>query len=404
MRYRRLVTDRRLETAELIAVGSELTTGETRDTHGGDLARGLTALGVVVGRLSALPDVLADVVAALRDAISRSDLVITTGGLGPTPDDLTREAIAAVLDREPREDPDLLAWLRDRFERRGAPMAEANRKQAWLIEGATSLPNPNGSAPGWWVERPDGGLIVALPGPPRELHPMWRDEVLPRLAARGLGADRASHTLRLTGVGESNLVEIIGEARLRALNPVIATYAREDAVDVRVSARAEVPTVGAGRAAAQLVAETITDLEVLLAPYIFARDEERWPEALAQRLVGRSVAAVEIGTDGSLAALIGGAPFLRFLELVAPGTPIDAAHGEGVDAYAAQVRLIAGADIGLAVRARERDGDTAVTIAIAIGDETHRVTRTAFLGGPIGRRRAAVLACAELWRVLGEAG
>ena len=195
-----------IERAELLAVGSELTNGETRDTHGGDLARELTALGVVVSRLSALPDDLAVVTDAILQAMARSDLVVTTGGLGPTPDDLTREAIAAALGLELQEDLARLAWLRDRFERRGRPMAEANRKQAWLIDGATALPNPNGSAPGWWVQRPDGGVIVALPGPPLELHPMWRDEVLPRLRERGLGADRAVRTLRLTGVGESNLV------------------------------------------------------------------------------------------------------------------------------------------------------------------------------------------------------
>ncbi|HMJ79639.1 MAG TPA: competence/damage-inducible protein A, partial [Candidatus Dormibacteraeota bacterium] len=163
---------RHIETAELLAVGSELTTGGTRDTNGGELAAGLTELGVVVQRLTLLPDRLDDVCQALQAALTRSDLVLTTGGLGPTPDDLTREAIAAVCGEPVAVDPDLEAELRGLFERRGIVMPEGNRKQAWLIPSAVPLRNGQGTAPGWWVERPDGRLIVALPGPPRELRPM----------------------------------------------------------------------------------------------------------------------------------------------------------------------------------------------------------------------------------------
>ena len=180
------------------------------------------------------------VTGALADALGRADLVITTGGLGPTPDDLTRESIAAVCGETPTIDPAIEAWLRDLFARRGVRFSEANLKQAWRIPSATALHNANGTAPGWWVERPDGRVIIALPGPPRELRGMWRDEVLPRLRERGLGADRAAETLRLTGIGESLLVDLIGEPVLRRPNPEVATYARVDAVDVRVSATGDV--------------------------------------------------------------------------------------------------------------------------------------------------------------------
>ena len=195
-----MTSRRRLETAELLAVGAELLVGETRDTNSGDLAIELTALGVEVGRLSQLPDRLPVVTGALADALGRADLVITTGGLGPTPDDLTRESIAAVCGETPTIDPAIEAWLRDLFARRGVRFSEANLKQAWRIPSATALHNAHGTAPGWWVERPDGRVIIALPGPPRELRGMWRDEVLPRLRERGLGADRAAETLRLTGI------------------------------------------------------------------------------------------------------------------------------------------------------------------------------------------------------------
>src|SRR5215212_2942227 len=157
--------------AEILAVGSELTNGWTRDTNSGDLARELTELGVTVRRTTALPDDLALVTDAFARAMESADLVVSTGGLGPTPDDLTREAIAGACALEPRVDPELHAWLARLFQRRGLPMPEANLKQAWLIPGATALPNALGTAPGWWVERSDGGVIVALPGPPREMWP-----------------------------------------------------------------------------------------------------------------------------------------------------------------------------------------------------------------------------------------
>jgi nicotinamide-nucleotide amidase len=186
-------------TAVLLSVGSELTVGDTRDTNAGELARALTARGVEVVRLTAVRDRLDDVRAAFDDGLDRADLVVSTGGLGPTPDDLTREAIAAVCGETPEVDPALEAWLRELWRRRNLPFPELNRKQAWLIPSAVSLPNPNGTAPGWFVRRPTGGVIVALPGPPREMRPMWSDHALPRLEAAGLGRDVASRTYRLTG-------------------------------------------------------------------------------------------------------------------------------------------------------------------------------------------------------------
>src|SRR5258706_4102522 len=162
-----------LRTAELLSIGTELTVGETRDTNAGDLARDLTRRGVVVERISALPDDVATVTAALGDALAGADLVISTGGLGPTPDDLTREAIATHLGETPAVDPGVDVWLRALFERRSLPFPEANRKQAWLIPSAVSIPNENGTAPGWFVTTPKGRIVVALPGPPREMRPMW---------------------------------------------------------------------------------------------------------------------------------------------------------------------------------------------------------------------------------------
>lgn len=390
------MTDRRLADAELLAIGTELTAGITRDTNGGDLAAELTALGVRVVRLSALPDDLVAVTGAVTAALARADLLVTSGGLGPTPDDLTREAIAAACGETPAVDPQLERWLRDLFGRRGMAMAASNRKQAWLIPSARPLANLHGTAPGWWVDRPDGRVIVALPGPPREMRPMWREQVLPRLRERGLGLDRAAATLRLTGIGESALADLIGEPVLRRANPEVATYARDDAVDVRVSAVAE-----GGRSAAELVAETVAALEPLLAEHLFARGEQTWPDVLGRQLAGRRLAVVEVGTGGRLQALLGDAPWLAFGELVAPGSPPDTAHPKLAE-LAERVRTVGGAEVGLAVRARDEGGDMTVTVAVALPEGVTEVTRTAFLGGDQGRRRAALLACGELWRRLGE--
>lgn len=389
------MTHRTLASATILAVGTELTTGGTRDTNSGDLARDLTDYGVSIQRLLALPDDLDAVTAAITDGLAGTDLVVLTGGLGPTPDDLTREAIAGACGETPTVDPGLEAWLAGLFARRGVPMPAINRKQAWLIPSATSIDNWRGTAPGWWVERPDGRLLVALPGPPSEMRPMWRDDVLPRLRERGVGLDRASVTLRLSGIGESALADLIGEDRLRRANPQMATYARSDAVDLRISAVGD-----SGTRAADLVAQAEAEVAPLLSAYTFARGDETWIDALSRRLSGRRLAVVEIGTAGQLAALLGAADWFAFGETLAPGSPLAAAHS-GLEPYASRVRTVAGTEIGVAVRARERRGDTSVTIATDVDGHVQRVTRTVFLTGEQGRRRAALAAASELWHRLG---
>ncbi len=293
-----------IASAELLAIGAELLVGETRDTNSGDLARALTDLGVEVRRMTQLPDELDAIAEAVTAALGRVDLVVTSGGLGPTPDDLTREGIAAALGEQPAVDPGLEAWLRDLWAKRGLPFSSVNLKQAWLIPSASALDNPNGTAPGWWVET-GSRIILALPGPPRELLPMWQDQALPRLRARGLGLDRAAVTLRLTGIGESAVVDLVGADVLASRNPQLATYARPDSVDLRISA-----TGDGARSAEALVEEAVASLSPRLDAYVFARDEDDWAVALAGRLGTRRVATVEVGTGGYLALLLGSAPFL----------------------------------------------------------------------------------------------
>ena len=391
------MASRRILTAELLSIGSELTVGETRDTNAGDLARSLTGLGVAVERIQALPDRLETVREALAGAMSRADLVVTTGGLGPTPDDLTREAVAAALGQTPAVDPGLEAWLRTMWERRGLPFPEMNLKQAWLIPSATALANPNGTAPGWWVVRADDGLIVCLPGPPREMHPMWIDEVLPRLLTRGVGAEVASRTLRLAGIGESQLADLLGEELLRAADPIVATYARADAVDIRISSRSEaIATESGANPAADRVAAMAEQVLGLVGAHVWADGETTWPEAIGVALGerGLELAVVEVGTGGSLAALLGDQPWLRFSESLGDAAPAAATHRDaaGLEALARRGMELGGAPIGVGVRARPRGADTAVSVIVVGPGWLHRERRIAFLGGANGRQRSALAA------------
>ena len=385
---------RALRSAVLLAVGSELTTGETRDTNSGELARSMAEAGVDVEWISALPDRLGIVTTALNGALAAADVVITTGGLGPTPDDLTREAIAAACGEEPAVDAHLADWLRHLFERRGITFPETNLKQAWLLPSSTAIPNENGTAPGWWVDRPDGRVIVALPGPPSEMRPMWQGWVLPRLRQRGLGRDRVTRTYRLTGIGESAVAAELGERLLRAANPVVATYARADAVDVRVSAVAD-----ADRSAAEVADEAGAAVLAAVGEFVWGHDDDTWPVVLGRELAakGWNAALVEVGTDGSAAKIFGEAPWLRGVRIIAAG---DAASDLPLAGLAREAGRSAGAWIGLAVRAVEAGDDARVELAAVGPWGVSESSQTAFLGGSEGRRRAGIAAAAFLNKLL----
>ncbi len=394
---------RPLRAAEILSIGTEITVGETRDTNAGELARALTLEGVSIVRIVALPDRLDVVSEAFTAAFERADVVVSTGGLGPTPDDLTRESIAAALGETPVVDPDIEAWLRERWERRGLPFPEINLKQAWRIPSCEPLPNPNGSAPGWFVSRPDGGVAIALPGPPREMRPMWADEVMPRLRSRGLGADVAVRTFRLTGIGESSVAELLGEELLRRHDPEVATYARAEAVDVRVSA---IGTDAAGASPRDRVEAAAAIVREQLAEHIWAEGETTWSEAIGQRLaeLGWRLAVEEIGTGGQVAALFGDAPWLAVVTArpLTGNQPAPDDDGSGLVGVARRARETAEADAGLAVRVRPRGSELAVTVAVATPTTERRQTRTTYIGGSMGRSQAALIAAATLLTALRE--
>ncbi len=225
--------------AEIINTGSELLLGLVQNTHLAWLAGELAPLGVTITRQVCVPDG-PDIRGALDAALDRADLVICTGGLGPTTDDITREAAAGLLGLPLAEDKDSSDAIRERFARRGLPMADRVSRQAMVPAGAAPLPNPSGTAPGLYFPPAVLGSrrarhLVLLPGPPRELHPMMREHVLPQLRAALPGArQRERRIYRLTGIGESQVEEKIGE-KLEARGYLEVGYcARPSEVDFRL--------------------------------------------------------------------------------------------------------------------------------------------------------------------------
>ncbi len=388
---------RHLLTAEILSIGTELTVGDTRDTNAGELARSLAALGVSVRRLTALPDDLAAVTDAFRLGLTRADLVVSTGGLGPTPDDLTREAIAAASGEAVVVDPGLERWLRRLWARRAMPFPEINLKQAWLIPSATAMANPNGTAPGWFVERPDGRVAVALPGPPREMRAMWHDQAVPRLQAIGVGADVAAITYRLTGIGESQVADLLGEPLLRATNPIVATYARVEAVDVRVSAMATDAAT-----AAELVGSAAAIVRERLGEYIWATGDTTWAGAVGARLVdlGWTVSIDEVATGGQVGALFGDVSWIR--RLTVRTLDIATAPDERTMLERARsARADGESQVGLAVHVADNGDDASTVVAVVTPEREVFERRAVFLGGANGRTRAALAAAAVLLAALG---
>ena len=306
-------------------------------------------------------------------------------------------------------DRDLERWLRELWARRNIPFPELNLKQAWRIPSAEPMANPNGTAPGWFVSRPDGRVAVALPGPPREMRPMWAEHALPRLRSRGLGADIAVRTFRLMGIGESQVADILGEELLRRPNPEVATYARAEAVDVRISALGGLDAAGRARTADELVEEAAAVVTERLAEHVWAEGSQTWADAIGARLADRGwrLALTELGTRGQVVTLFGDVDWIALAEArpddrASDMAPADQDDGGLID-LARRIRERAGADVGLAVRARERGGDTAVSVAVVTPRSEHRETRRAFLGGSHGRTRAALTAASVLFTVLRDA-
>ena len=227
---------------ELITVGDELLLGFTIDTNAAHLARELAAIGIGIRRRGTVGDVAEDIATAVRDALDRTGAVITTGGLGPTSDDLTKPSIASIFGRGMRLDEEHVAWMEQRWQQRfGRRMPESNRAQAMLPEGARKLTNNHGSAPGIWLEDDRGRWVAMLPGVPREMRGMLADTLLPilqqRVSSDGTPTVVQSRTLRTTGVAESLLADQIDPIRESLGSISLAYLPAPDGVDLRLTIR-----------------------------------------------------------------------------------------------------------------------------------------------------------------------
>ena len=259
--------------AEIVSVGTELLLGQITDTNATFLAQSLADLGIDLFFVSQVGDNRGRLVDTLRRGWERSDLVITTGGVGPTEDDLTREAIADLVGETPTVDEATVETIRAFFRNRNAEMPERNRKQAWLIPSAQALPNPVGTAPGWFVQR-EGKIIVAMPGVPREMKRMWEREAIPRLGAYLPETVLLTRNIRTIGIGESSVEEVLGDL-VHGTNPTVATYAKDDGVHVRITAKART-----SQEAAALLKPVVAEAERILGDHIYGYDNDALPEAV----------------------------------------------------------------------------------------------------------------------------
>ena len=347
--------------AELISIGTELLLGEILDTNAQYVGARLPALGIDLYHMSKVGDNLDRLTEVIERAWGRSDLVITTGGLGPTEDDLTREAIARALGEELTVDPELERNLREFFAGRGATMPERNLKQAALIPSSRAIANPRGTAPGWWVEREER-IIVAMPGPPVEMQRMWEEEVSPELERRHPGAVLVTRTLKTAGMGEGHVDELVSPL-LKSQNPSIGVYARADGVQLRIAAKAATKDE-----ARRLIEPVEAEVRRTLGGIIWGVDEDTLESAVGDllRQHGLTLATMESCTGGLLAHTItnvpGSSDYFRG-GLVAYATEqkiawgvdseVIAQHGvisaECAQEMARAARAGLGADIGMAV-------------------------------------------------------
>jgi nicotinamide-nucleotide amidase len=283
--------------AEIIAVGSELLTPLYQDTNSLFLTERLNSLGIEVRFKTVVGDRADDLTTALREALSRSPLVILTGGLGPTEDDLTREVVSGVLHRPLREVPEIRRQIEERLARFGRPMAENNLRQAMVPEGAVWLENNNGTAPGIWIEH-GHNIVVLLPGPPGELEAMFDAACVPRLAQASTGQRIKTRVYKVVGLPESEVDKRAAAIYGAYQNPTTTILAKPGGIEIHLRARA-----ATDQEAETKLAELGDQIELALGEYIFSTHGEPLEEVVGMYLVMRqkTVAVAESCSGGLLA-------------------------------------------------------------------------------------------------------
>lgn len=390
----------RLRRAEIIAVGSELLGADRTDTNSLFITQGLNDLGIEVAAKAVVGDRLDDLAGVFRDALERTDLVVLTGGLGPTDDDLTRTAVAKVLGRDLHEDADIVERIRVRFAARKMVMPETNRRQALVIGGATLLENTQGTAPGQWLDAA-GRVVVLLPGPPREMRPMFERVAREILEPRSAGERLWRRSIRIVGRPESQADEMLQplyRAWAAQQPPIEATIlAAASMLELQISVKHAQAEAGSGAldaAAIQvaalfgpdLVSLTGAPLERVIGDQFRARG---WRLAVAESCTGGLVTSRLTDIPGSSEyverSIVAYSNQAKVDLLNVPASLIDE-HGAVSEpvasAMAAGVRRLAGVEVGLAITGiAGPGGGTATkpvgTVSIAVdGPGSNSVVRT----------------------------
>ena len=347
--------------AEIFSIGSELLMGELTDTNSSWIAARLPALGVQLQWVTIVGDDQEKITGAISRGLQRSDLLITTGGLGPTRDDLTREAVAGALGETPVVQEDVVQALEEYFQSRGSVMPPTNIKQSLLIPSARFIRNRQGTAPGWWAER-DGKTVICLPGPPGEMQAIWQEEVEPCL--RRLITDEVTLTrnIKTMGLSEGAIDEIVSEYFGRD-NPELGIYSKPDGIHLRIIARGR-----DAEAAQELIQPVETAIMARLSPYVWGYDDETPEMAIGPALkqAGLTLATMESCTGGFLANAItqtpgsgdyykGGVVAYSSSFKIANGVPADVIDSHGIvsqqtaTAMARAIREGLSADLGIGI-------------------------------------------------------
>ena len=374
-------------TAEIVAIGSELLLGQIIDTNTSYLAARFQELGIEVRYSTQVGDDPRRMAEVLSRALKRSRITITTGGIGPTEDDLTREVIARITGRKLVFHPKLLRIIQGYFDLAGFVMAPNNRKQAYIPAGAQTLLNPIGTAPGFILETEKGHLIITVPGVPRELKRMWSEAIAPFLqkkmgAARGLIEYKV---LKVCGLGESRVDEQIGDLIRGSTNPVIGLLASPGEIRIRLTAR------GKNREATQNLIQTAADqIRERLGPVIFGEDEDTLEGTVVRQLEqqGLTLAVADAFTCGRIFQRLQATRSLQVkggwviqnlagwpLKIKRPG------KNPGLS-WARSIRKELSADCGLGIFVAENEGRQVLHLGCALGDRSENYEHP--IGGPAG--------------------
>jgi nicotinamide-nucleotide amidase len=287
--------------AEIISTGTELLLGEIVNSNASFIAAQLPSLGIDIYYMATVGDNRERIIEVISQAWQRSDIIITTGGLGPTQGDITRDAIAEFFHEDITIDPALAQHLKDRFRKYNMEMPPNNLKQAGLIPSAQSLPNARGTAPGWWIEK-DNHILITLPGPTSEVEGMWYKEVLPRLEKKAGTNIIVTRTIKTFGLSEADVDQRVSKF-MSSPNPTLAIYARTDGIQLRIAAKAET------RESAQyLVTSRESEIRQLLDSYIWGTDSETIDTILGNMVAaeGLTLATMETETGGLMAQTMTG--------------------------------------------------------------------------------------------------